>query len=99
MVEFKNDNQSKDVLSVYREANQDGSFQSAAIFMATKYQMVTLKEVEGKLSGIVDFEDQLKLLQTEYPCLYFLVCRILKVDTSEYKDFCKQLESHVEVYT
>ena len=61
--------------------------------------MVTLKEVEEKLTGIATFEDQMELLQDEYPCLYFLVSKVLGIDTSEYIEFCRQFDDDIYLRT
>jgi hypothetical protein len=58
-----------------------------------------LKEVEDKLTGLATFEDQMELLQDEYPCLYFLVSNVLGIDTSEYREFCRKFEQNCYLYT
>ena len=86
MVETKQASKAQIVLTTLRQAVLDGGFEAA-----TLYQELTLKEVEDKLSGIPTFEDQMELLQDEYPCLYFLVSKLLGIDTSEYIEFCRGL--------
>ena len=72
------------VMTTLRQAESDGTFEKA-----TEQQVVTLKEVEDKLTDLATFEDQMELLQDEYPCLYFLVSNVLGIDTSEYIEFCR----------
>ena len=84
MVEANQADKAQIVLTTLRQAESDGSFEEAS-----KRQEVTLKEVEDKLTGLATFEDQIELLQDEYPCLYFLVSNILGIDTSEYIEFCR----------
>ena len=94
MVDTKQTAKGEIVMTILRKAETDGTFQGAA-----EYQEVTLKEVEDKLSGITTFEDQMELLQDEYPCLYFLVSSALGIDTSEYRDFCKQFKENMYLFT
>ena len=32
------------------------------------------------------------LLESEYICLYYLVCEVKGIDTSEFMDFCENLQ-------
>ena len=84
MVEANQTNKAQIVLTTLGQAESDGSFKEAA-----KHQVVTFKEVEDKLIGLSTFEDQMELLQDEYPCLYFLVSNVLGIDPSEYIEFCR----------
>ena len=96
MVEANQADKAQIVLTTLRQAESDGSFEKSA-----EWQEVTFKEVEDKLAGIATFEDQIELLQDEYPCLYFLVSKVLGIDTSEYIEFCRQFEEDkwYELYT
>ena len=59
---------------------------------------MTIQEVDEKLSSIATFEHKLELLQDEYPCLYFLVCDILGIDTREYIKFCRGFENDENLF-
>ena len=76
----------KSVSTILREAEEDGTLEEN-----TEWQHVDLEEVLQKLSELDEFE-QMHLLESEYICLYYLVCEVKGIDTTEFMEFCRGLK-------
>ena len=84
----KDYNATDSIIDILLKSNGNGDFVEA-----TKNQEVELNDLIDKLKGLSTEHERLDLLSMEYVYHYFLICRVKQIETKEFREFCKNLDT------
>ena len=90
----KDYNATDSIIDILLKANENRDFEEA-----TKMQKVELNDLIEQLIGLSTELERLDLLIVEYVSLFFFVCRVKQIETKEFREFFKNLdtENHPEL--